>query len=47
MQQAEIYFFFIFFKVMFGKNPFSPKTKTIKMGLTSVCQTRSLSKENF
>jgi hypothetical protein len=41
MQQAEIYFIFYFFKVMFGKNPFFPKTKTIKMGLKGVCQTCS------
>jgi hypothetical protein len=34
-------------KVMFGKNSFFPKTKTVKIGLGGVCQTYSKAKENL
>jgi hypothetical protein len=34
MQQIEIFFLF---KVIFDKNSFFPKTKTIKIGLGGVC----------
>jgi hypothetical protein len=30
-----------FFKAMFGKNSIFPKTKTVKTGLMSVCQTHA------
>jgi hypothetical protein len=37
MWQAKLFFF----KAMFGKNSIFPKTKTVKTGLMSVCQTHA------